>query len=60
MQAGAELVDSLSESDIILGIKEVPNKEMLADKTYLYFSHTHKGQAHNLPCLREMIKKVYE
>lgn len=30
---------------------------MLSDKTYLYFSHTHKGQKHNIPSLKALLDK---
>lgn len=30
---------------------------MIPDKTYFYFSHTHKGQRHNLPSLKALLAK---
>ncbi len=39
---------------MILGIKEIPPERLLPGKTYLYFSHTAKGQAHNMPALRRL------
>ena len=41
--AGAVLQEDLSPADIILGVKEVPVNSLIPDKTYLFFSHTHKG-----------------
>lgn len=46
-RAGAELAEDLSNCDILLGIKEVPIDQLIPGKTYLFFSHTKKKQAHN-------------
>lgn len=54
---GIELKEDLSECDILLGVKEVPVDELIADKTYLFFSHTIKKQAHNRNLLREILHK---
>ena len=55
--AGIELVDSVSDCDVIFGVKEV-KYEMLADgKTMLFFSHTIKKQPYNRDLLREVLKK---
>ena len=40
-----------------MGVKEVPIKELIANKTYFYFSHTIKKQPYNRALLLEMIKK---
>ena len=54
--AGALLDEGLTDCDVILGIKEVPTEKLQANKTYLYFSHTTKGQAYNMPMLRRLMK----
>ncbi len=54
--AGAVLDEGLVDCDVILGIKEVPTEKLLANKTYLYFSHTTKGQAYNMPMLRRLME----
>lgn len=54
---GIEVKDDVSEAHILLGVKEVPHTELIADKTYLFFSHTIKKQAHNRKMLREILKK---
>ncbi|MDZ4756659.1 MAG: NAD(P)-dependent oxidoreductase [Bacteroidota bacterium] len=54
---GLQLVEDLSDCDILLGIKEVPVELLIEKKTYLFFSHTIKKQAHNRNLLREIIKK---
>lgn len=55
--AGVEVTDDISDCDIILGIKEVPVKNLLENKTYLFFSHTKKKQPHNQPLLRAILDK---
>jgi len=54
--AGAVLDENLDNCDVILGIKEVPTEKLLSKKTYLYFSHTTKGQAYNMPMLRRLME----
>ncbi|HHW59846.1 MAG: bifunctional lysine ketoglutarate reductase /saccharopine dehydrogenase family protein [Bacteroidales bacterium] len=56
-KAGAKIVNSLEQADIIIGIKEIPEEEIYADKVYLFFSHTIKGQKHNIPMLKQLIKQ---
>lgn len=51
------VVDDISSCDILLGIKEVPVSALLPGKTYLFFSHTLKKQAHNQKLLKEILRK---
>ena len=37
-QVGMQLVEDVSDCDFLLGIKEVPKSNLIADKTY-FFSH---------------------
>lgn len=55
--AGIELSDSVADCDILLGIKEVPPQQVLAGKTYLFFSHTCKKQPHNQKLLQTILEK---
>jgi len=55
-RVGAEVCEDLSEAQIILGLKEVATSELLPDKTYVFFSHSHKGQKKNRPLLRAMME----
>ena len=41
-----------------MGVKEVPVKDLIPEKTYMFFSHTHKGQPYNMIMLRNIIEKV--
>ncbi len=56
LAAGAEVDEDLSRCTVILGIKEIPPEKLLPQKTYPFFSHTTKGQAHNMPLLRRLIE----
>jgi alpha-aminoadipic semialdehyde synthase len=51
------LTDDLGQADIILGVKEVPVSKLLPGKTYLFFSHTHKGQRYNMVMLNEILSR---
>ncbi len=55
--AGAKLVDELTEPDLILGVKEMPMDFFEFQKTYIFFSHTIKGQSYNMPLLKRMMEK---
>lgn len=54
---GIEVKDDVSDCDILLGVKEVPIPELIAGKTYLFFSHTTKEQPYNRQLLREILNK---
>ena len=53
--AGAGSCDSMADGDVIFGVKEIPVEKILDDKTYLFFSHTIKGQKANMPLLQKVI-----
>ena len=52
-----EVTSDMAQCDILMGIKEVPIQELIAEKTYLCFSHTLKKQPYNQKLLREILKK---
>jgi saccharopine dehydrogenase (NAD+, L-lysine forming) len=54
--AGATVQEDLSPAPIILAVKEIPLEQLQPGKTYLFFSHTIKGQAHNMPLLRHLLE----
>jgi len=54
-QVGAEISESLTDADIIFGLKEIDIDRILKDKTYYFFSHTHKGQLKNRDMLKALI-----
>jgi saccharopine dehydrogenase (NAD+, L-lysine-forming) len=53
---GITIVDDLSDCDVLIGVKEVPKESLIANKTYLYFSHTIKEQSYNRGLLLKMIE----
>ena len=55
--AGIEVREGLEECDILFGIKEVPIKDLLPDKTYLFFSHTKKKQPYNQSMFRAILDR---
>lgn len=55
--AGIEVASTLQDCDILMGIKEVPVTELLAGKTYMFFSHTKKKQPHNQGLLQTILAK---
>jgi len=54
---GIQLVDDLSDCDILMCIKEVPADKLIAGKKYLFFSHTIKKQPHNQKLLKAILSK---
>lgn len=54
-QAGALISEDLSGCDIILGIKEVKIEDLVPEKTFLFFSHTIKGQEYNMAMLQKIL-----
>lgn len=55
--AGVEIKEDLDDCDILFGIKEVPVEDLVAGKTYLFFSHTKKKQPRNQQLLRTILDK---
>jgi saccharopine dehydrogenase (NAD+, L-lysine forming) len=52
-----EVASDISDCDILMGIKEVPIPNLIAEKTYLFFSHTLKKQPYNRKLLQEVLRK---
>jgi saccharopine dehydrogenase (NAD+, L-lysine forming) len=55
--ADVQVVGSVEDCDILLGIKEVPVKDLIPEKTYLFFSHTIKMQAYNQKLMQAFLEK---
>ena len=55
--AGVPMTDDLSDRDLVMGVKEMPMTQFEAGKTYLFFSHTIKGQPYNMDMLRDLMAK---
>ncbi|RYY38517.1 MAG: alanine dehydrogenase [Chitinophagaceae bacterium] len=56
-RAGLEVVPDVVDADVLLGIKEVPVTQLVAGKTYLFFSHTKKKQPHNRKLLQTVLER---
>lgn len=57
-RAGATLVESLADVDVIIGVKRPKDSAtLLPNHTYLFFSHTIKGQAENMELLQTCLDK---
>ena len=54
-QEGARIDEDLSSCSIILAVKEIPLHFFQKDKVYIFFSHTIKGQSHNMTMLQKLI-----
>lgn len=52
---GAEITEDLSEAKVVFGLKEIDIPNILPHKTYLLFSHTHKGQQKNRKMLQTFV-----
>ncbi len=55
-EAGARVVEDLSECNVVLGVKEIPAHLFRAGTTYVFFAHVCKGQPHNMPMLRSLLE----
>ncbi len=53
--AGVTIADDLSDCPIIMGVKEIPSTRLEPNKTYVFFSHTIKGQPYNMAMLRRLM-----
>jgi alanine dehydrogenase len=54
---GFEVVNDISDCDVLIGVKEVPIESLIPNKKYFFFSHTIKKQAHNRKLLLACLEK---
>ncbi len=54
--AGAEVVEDIQSANTIFAVKEIPLHFYRKGKTYIFFSHTIKGQSYNMPLLKKMME----
>ena len=57
---GIEVVDNVSDCDVLLGVKEVPIEYLIPNKKYFFFSHTIKKQPYNRKLLQAILAKNIE
>ncbi len=55
--AGAKILNRFRNATLLLGIKGPPVEGLYPNKIYMVFSHTVKGQSHNMPLLKACLKK---
>lgn len=55
-KVGATVQDTLDPSSVVFAVKEIPVEVFEQGKTYVFFSHTIKGQEHNMPMLQKMMQ----
>lgn len=54
-EAGATVVENLDDVPIIFGVKEMPPYYFKKGKTFIFFSHTIKGQEENMHMLQKLL-----
>ena len=58
-EIGVQVSPNIDKASVILAIKEIPLpvlKAQTSPKTYIFFSHTIKGQKHNMPMLKQIME----
>ncbi|PCJ81265.1 MAG: alanine dehydrogenase [Bacteroidetes bacterium] len=55
--AGISVVEDVSDCDVLIGVKEVNEEDLIEGKTYLFFSHTYKLQPYNARLLAAILEK---
>jgi len=56
LREGAQIDEDLTDCPVIFALKEIPQQFFKKNKIYLFFSHTIKGQKHNMPMLKRMME----
>jgi len=56
-RAGAEVSEDLGRAGTVFAVKEIPASLFQEGKTYVFFSHTIKGQDHNMPMLETLMAR---
>ena len=55
-KAGAEVSEDLQGADAVFAVKEIPLHLLEHEQTYLFFSHTIKGQPYNMKMLKRLME----
>ena len=55
LAAGAEVNEDLKAADAVFAVKEIPLHLLEEGQTYLFFSHTIKGQPYNMEMLQKLM-----
>ncbi len=59
-KAGCNVLEDVSDADVMLGVKEVPVDALVPNKKYFFFSHTIKKQPYNRKLLKAVLDKKIE
>lgn len=54
---GAVLSSDIKKANVIFGVKEIPVDDLPLGGACVFFSHTIKGQPHNMPVLKSILEK---
>lgn len=57
VKMGAEIKEDISDCPIVFAVKEIPLDFFCPGNTYIFFSHTIKGQSYNMPMLKRMMER---
>lgn len=57
LSKGIEVLDDITEADVLFGVKEVPIDQLIPNKTYFFFSHTFKKQPYNRKLLQALLER---
>ncbi|MFD1163857.1 NAD(P)-dependent oxidoreductase [Hwangdonia seohaensis] len=57
---GFKVTNDVSDCDVLIGVKEVPIKNLIPNKKYFFFSHTIKKQPYNRKLLKAILEKNIE
>ena len=59
-EKGIELSESMTDCDVLIGVKEVPIEALIPNKKYFFFSHTIKKQPYNRALIQAVLHKNIE
>ncbi|AZQ58912.1 alanine dehydrogenase [Maribacter sp. MJ134] len=59
-KAGITVAPEMETCDVLIGVKEVPIKNLIPNKQYFFFSHTIKKQPYNRDLLQAILQKNIE
>lgn len=57
---GIEVSESMTDCDVLIGVKEVPIEALIPNKKYFFFSHTIKKQPYNRALIQAVLHKNIE
>lgn len=55
-RAGAQITEELKDAAVVFAVKEIPEKMFRKGQTFVFFSHTIKGQSHNMAMLKKLME----